>query len=303
MPIDPQQIINSRYGLGLASFLGRTFSTDTGYKVANFIADRIAARRSWKMVRAVRANQWVARGEIQDKGVLDRAVRDTFRCVARSVFDLYHYIDDLEAIQKLVVISPEVMQVVQRPPFAERGLIVVGLHFSSFDLMLQAGCLKGMEAMVLTIPNLPGGYRDQFEMRKRTGMNLVPASISALRKAVEHLQAGGLLLTGMDRPDGISSHRPMFFGRPASLPIHPIYLAIRAQVPVTVVATILETDGKYHFLSSEPVEMDPYPDRHTEEVRNAEKILKIAENFIRKAPQQWTMTLPVWPEALDQVPQ
>jgi lauroyl/myristoyl acyltransferase len=48
--------------------------------------------------------------------------------------------------------------------------------------------------------------------------------------------------------------------------------------------------------------MDAYPDRRIEGVRNAEKILKIAEEFIRLAPQQWSMTLPVWPEALDQVP-
>ncbi len=303
MPIDPQQIINSRFGLGLASFLGHTLSTDSGYKVANFIADCIATRRSWKMVRAVRANQWVVRGEIQDKAALDQAVRDTFRCVARSVFDLYHYINDSEAMQRLVEFSPAITHALQRPAFAERGLIAVALHFSAFDLVGQASFLKGMEAMVLTIPKLPGGYRQQYEMRKRTGMNLVPASVSALRKAVEHLQEGGLLLTGMDRPDGISSYRPMFFGRPAALPIHPIYLAIRAQVPILVVATILKPDGKYHFLSSEPVEMDPYPDRHTEEIRNAEKILKIAEDFICQAPQQWTMTLPVWPEALDQVPQ
>ncbi len=302
MPIDPQQIINSQYGLGLASFLGRTLSPESGYRLSNFIADRISSRRGWKMVRAVRANQWVARGEIQDKDELDRAVRDTFRCIARSVFDLYHYIHDPDAMQRLIVFSPKVMQVIQRPVYAERGLMVVGLHFSNFDFVLQAGGLKGLEAMVLTIPDIQGGYRDQYEMRKKTGMNLVPASVSSLRKAIEHLQAGGLLLTGMDRPDGVSTYRPMFFGRPAALPIHPIYLALRARVPVIVVATILRPDGKYHFLSSEPVEMQPYPDRHVEEMRNAETILKIAEQFICQAPQQWTITLPVWPEALDQVP-
>ncbi len=302
MPIDPQQLINSRYGLGLASFLGRTLSLEFGYKVANFIADRIAAQRNWNMVRAVRANQWVVRGEIQDKAVLDQAVRDTFRCIARSVFELYHFIHDPEAMQRMIVFSQPVLEGLQRPAFAERGLMVVGLHFSNFDFVLQAGCLKGLEAMVLTIPDLPGGYRQQYEMRKRTGMNLVPASLTALRAAVEHLQAGGLLLTGMDRPDGVSGHRPVFFGRPALLPIHPISLAIRARVPVVVLATILEPDGKYHFLSSEPIEMDAYPDRHIEGVRNAEKILKIAEGYIRLAPQQWSMTLPLWPEALDQVP-
>jgi len=302
MPLDPQRIINSRYGLSLASFLGRTLSLESGYKVADYLADRIAARRNWQMVRTVRANQWVIRGEIQDKALLDQAVRDTFRCIARSVFELYHFIHDPEAMQRMIVFSQPVLEGLQRPAFTERGLMVVGLHFSNFDFVLQAGGLKGLEAMVLTIPELPGGYRQQYEMRKRTGMNLVPASLTALRMAVEHLQAGGLLLTGIDRPDGASSQRPIFFGRPAALPIHPIYLAIRARVPVVLLAAILEPDGKYHFLSSDPIEMDAYPDRHIEGLRNAEKILKIAEGFIRLAPEQWSMTLPVWPEALDQAP-
>jgi lauroyl/myristoyl acyltransferase len=302
MPIDPQQIINSRYGLGLASLLGRTLSPEPGYWLANFIADRISARRSWKMVRVVRANQWVVRGELQNKKELDLAVRDTFRCIAHSVFDLYHYIHDPEAMQKLIVFNPTVLQVIQRPVYAERGLMIVGLHNSNFDFVLQAGCLKGLEAMVLTLPNLKSGHKEQYEMRKKTGMNLVPTSISALRKAVEHLQAGGLVLTGMDRPDGISSYRPIFFGQPAALPIHPIYLAIKAKVPVIVVAAILWPDGKYHFLSSDLIEMQPSPDRHIEQMRNTETILKIAEGFISQAPQQWSMTLPVWPEALERVP-
>jgi KDO2-lipid IV(A) lauroyltransferase len=202
----------------------------------------------------------------------------------------------------MIVFNPDVLKGIQRPAFAEQGLVVIGLHFSSFDFVLQAGCLKGMDAMVLTIPDLQGGYRQQYEMRKRTGMNLVPASVSALRKAVEHLQAGGMLLTGMDRPDGVSNYRPMFFGRPSALPIHPIYLAIRARVPVIVVAALLYPDGKYHLVNSKPIEMEPYPDRHVEEMRNAEAILRIAEGLIRQAPDQWTITLPVWPETLDLVP-
>jgi len=303
MPFDPQQIINSKYGLGLASLLGRTLSPEAGYRIANFIADRISSRRNWKMVRAVRANQWVVRGETKDKKALDLAVRDTFRCIARSVFDLYHYIHDPEAMKNLIVFNPTVLKGIQRPVYAERGLMAVGLHFSNFDFVLQAGALKGLEAMVLTIPEMQGGYRDQYEMRKRTGMNLVPASVSSLRKAVEHLQAGGLLLTAMDRPDGVSTYRPMFFGRPAALPIHPIYLAIRARVPVVVVAAILRPDGKYYLVNSEPIEMASYPDRRIEEIRNSEAVLKVAEEFIRQAPQQWTITLPVWPEALDQVPE
>jgi hypothetical protein len=37
-------------------------------------------------------------------------------------------------------------------------------------------------------------------------------------------------------------------------------------------------------------------------VNNAEKVLMVAEGFIRRAPQQWAIFQPVWPDLLPQVP-
>ena len=39
-----------------------------------------------------------------------------------------------------------------------------------------------------------------------------------------------------------------------------------------------------------------------EMLRNAEKVLSIGEEFIQRAPSQWSISLPVWPEALNQTP-
>jgi predicted LPLAT superfamily acyltransferase len=69
-----------------------------------------------------------------------------------------------------------------------------------------------------------------------------------------------------------------------------------------IIVTNLQPDGKYHVLISDLIEMDLRRDRATEEIQNAEKVLGMAERFIRQAPQQWSISLPVWPEALDLVP-
>jgi predicted LPLAT superfamily acyltransferase len=84
--------------------------------------------------------------------------------------------------------------------------------------------------------------------------------------------------------------------------MHHVSLAVKAKVPVMIIVTNLQPDGKYHMLTSDLIEMDPHRDRATEEIQNAEKVLSIAERFIRQAPQQWSISLPVWPEALDLVP-
>ena len=133
-------------------------------------------------------------------------------------------------------------------------------------------------------------------------MNLVPASGRALRQAAKHLQRGGMVLTGIDRPVSNPKTCPRFFGRAAPLPIHSIYIASKARVPVVIMAAIQQSDGIYQVMASEPIEMEDYPENGTGILRNAENVLKQVEDFIRLAPQQWNMFLPVWPDALEKVP-
>src|SRR4030042_1800326 len=90
MSIDPRKIINSPLGLNLAYLIGRCTPDWFGPRIAFFLADRIAARSDWMMVRAVRANQWVVGGEQLDKGTLDKLVATNFRTVASSIYDMYH---------------------------------------------------------------------------------------------------------------------------------------------------------------------------------------------------------------------
>jgi KDO2-lipid IV(A) lauroyltransferase len=299
MPVDLQRLDDSRFVLSLVSALGWAFPPRPGHALADLVAARIARRQDSRMIQAVRANQWIVRGETLGKEALDRAVIETLRSSARSIFDLYHYMRNPKATGRLIVLDPASQEVIRRPEFDKRGLMIVGLHLSSFDLVLQWFIQQGMKALILTIPNPQGGRRKEYEARKKAGVNLVPASFSALRQALRHLQQGGVVLTGIDRPIPAPKVRPRFFGRPAALPVHHISLAVKARVPVMIMAPSLQPDGKYHVLTSGLIEMDPYPDRAAEELQNAERVLGIAEGFIRQAPQQWSISLPVWPETLD----
>jgi KDO2-lipid IV(A) lauroyltransferase len=299
MAIDLEQIINSQYGIRLVSALGRMIPLRLGYRLADFAAGQISQRRQSKVVRAVRANQWVARGEPQDQNLLNRAVEETFRQTARSIYELHHYNHNLQATDELIVLEASAKEMIPRLTSGEKGLMVVGLHLSNFDLVLQRLCQQWNQPMVLTIPDPQGGRRVEYEKRREIGMNLVPVSVSGVRQALRTLQQGGIVATGIDRPIPNPDATPFFFGRPAALPMHHIFLATRARVPVLIMAPIRRDDGKYHVLASDPIEMDDYPDREIGAIKNAEKVLNIAETFIRQAPEQWTMSLPVWPQILD----
>ncbi len=304
--IDLQQIINSPRSLRLVSAVAQRLSPRLGYPIAYFVAEQIARRRNSKVVRAVRLNQWVVHGGALRGATLDHVVRETFRYSARCIFDLYHYTDDPEGTRQLIVLEPSFQELAHRPEFERRGdrrgLVIVGLHLSNFDLVLQWLCREGMKPLALTIPEPRGGRRMEYEMRKKTGMNLVPVSVGAFRQAIRHLQQGGMVVTGIDRPIPGPEACPRFFGRPAALPMHHIFLATKAPAPLTVAVANLQEDGKYHVFASDPIEMDPHPDPQAGMLRNAEKVLAVAEEFIRRCPRQWSVPLPVWPQLMDLVP-
>lgn len=304
MAIDPAHVINSRLSLSLASFTGQLAPTWLGYGIARRIADQIATRREWKLVRAVRANQWVVSDRELEGEALESAVSKTFENIARSVYDLYHFITDARAIRRLVELDEAAEFLLgYKDGFGERGAMVAGVHLCGGDLVIQALSRLGFKAMWLTLPELRGGYRDQYEMRRRSGMEVLAPSFGVLRRAVKHLRAGGIVVTGIDRPVPVSGQRPQFFGRPAPLPMHYIHLAMQAQVPVTVMAPMLLPSGRYRVTMREPLEVQPAA-AHGSALRGAaEAVLKVAESVIREVPQQWAMTLPVWPEALQEMPQ
>ena len=303
MTIDLQRITSSPFGVKLVSFIGRTIPPSIGYRVADLVAGWLAGSRESSLVRAIRLNQWVIRGVNLDEKALDQCVRDVLKHSAHSLYSLYHYIHYPEAAREMIDLNPVAQGLVERPEFGGRGLMLVGLHLSNFDLILQSMCLQGLKAFVLTIPDPQGGHRVEYEMRKRTGMHLVPASLSTLRDAVHHLKRGGVVLTGMDRPIPEPKTHPRFFGHPTCLPTHHIHLAIKAKVPVMIIAARLGTDMHYHVTTSDPIEMEHVPDHEKAIEVNAERVLKEAEKFILQAPEQWGMSLPVWPNLMDDVPE
>jgi phosphatidylinositol dimannoside acyltransferase len=302
MTFDLQQVINSSLSLRLVSSLAQRLPPRLGYRIAYGLAGQIARQRNSKLICALRSNQWVASGESLQGNALDRAVHETLRYSAHSLFDLYHYKDDFEAARQRIVFDSSFEVIARRSEFDRRGLIVAGLHLSNFDLVLQWLSRDGSRPLVITIPNPQGGRYIEYEVRKRTGMKLMPASVSTLRQALRHLQRGGTVLTGIDRPIEKPEVCPHFFGRPAALPVHHIFLALKAHVPLIVTVTYLQPDGKYHVFASDPIEMDPCPDANETILRNAENVLNVAEGFIRRAPQQWSVPLPVWPQTMDLVP-
>jgi hypothetical protein len=141
MSIDLQQVINSSLSLRFASSLARRLSPRLGYRIAYILAEQIARQRNAGLIRAIRANQWMASREILQGEALDDAIRETLRYSARSLFDLYCYTHNFDATRQLIVFDSSFNAITQRSEFDQHGLVVAGLHLSNFDLVLN-GCAR-----------------------------------------------------------------------------------------------------------------------------------------------------------------
>jgi phosphatidylinositol dimannoside acyltransferase len=301
--MDLQSLINGRLGIGLALGVGRRLPPSVGYPLASFFADRVASRRRSALVKAVRANQWVLSGGSFSAEQLDQVVRQTFRNTAHCQFDLYHNLHDPDAALKLMKQNPLLDEAIQRSMREKMGLVIVGLHMSNFDFVFQSAALRGWRGLAITYPQPGGGYQWQNDLRRESGLEIIPGTMDVLRKAIRRLREGEMVVTGIDRPQLDSKYCPRFFGRPATMPVLHIMLALKTNAPVVVTAAIMRPDGIYQFLASDFIVMQPHSDRHTEILLNAERVLSVAEGFIRQAPQQWAMFYPVWPEALEEMPE
>lgn len=297
-----QNLINSRLGVGLALGLSRRLPEGAGYRLANSLGGWMAHLPDLEMVRAVRANQWVVSDYQADSAALDEAVRATYTHTVRCLYDLYHNLNDIDKLYERVDFSPAFNQFLEERQSPERGLVVVGIHLSNFDLAIHAVGRRGLQAVALGVSNPGSGYQWQNKLRAESGFRIIPSSANTLRHSIHHLANNGTIVTGIDRPLPDSKYQPCFFGRPASLPVMHILLALKVQVPVKVTYAQMKSDGRYHIDITEAIEMESYPDRHQEIILNAERVLSVAEAAIRQAPQQWAMFYPVWPEMLDKMP-
>jgi lauroyl/myristoyl acyltransferase len=297
-----QTILNSKQAGRVALFLSRHIPPSMGYRLARLMAARIAANPETPMVQAIRANQWVVCGGNLSASQLDQAVLDCLGCVARSFFELFRYMNEPARLEEMVIFDRRAQELIQRSLRSERGVVACGLHMGNFDLVVRVAAHKGAHILGLSLPEANEAIEWQHELRRQVGVEILPASIANLRQLIRRLQAGEMVITGIDHPRPGLNYHPVFFGRPAQLPTHHIYLAQKARVPIVLLTSVLEEDGRYHVHTSDYIEMTVSGDHDMDMRQNTEKVMQAAEALISLAPRQWTVFQSVWPGVSQEMP-
>ena len=297
-----QKVVNSKFGIQAALWIGKTCPQKIGHRLASFLGGIYGAKKDNNQVKALRSNLWVATGKKLNGKELDKLVKRVFQSSAKCLFDFYHFYGNPEKILSHVDLGKDFPGIMERQSKGEQT-IYVAPHVSNFDLLGQALTVRGVKFQIISYPNPNEAYQTQNQMREKAGLVITPASFEALSKAKKRLRNGGSILTGLDRPIEDNKYLPKFFGEPAPLPVAYVRLAIETKSPIIIVTPHAIGDGTYKLIISEPIEMVSHPDLHTEIIINTERILKIAEAFILENMDQWFMFYPIWPHLMTETPQ
>lgn len=293
--LDLDAFANSRFGLRVAAGVGRAAPPALGAMLASTAARVMTGDSERAMVQAVRSNQWVASGYTLLGDDLDDLARASFEHMARSVYDVYHLLEQPAKLLARFETTQAADEWLARGMAGEPVVLAAG-HLSNFELVGRALGLRGIRAQVLSVPDPTDAYREQNEQRRELGFDVTPISLASIRAAEERLRRGGIVITGVDRPAPGAKRRPAFFGRPSELPVVHARLAIHAAAHLVAFVPHLRDDGIYE-LDCESVAVVPGTgDAAT--IATAEAVLAVMERAILAHPEQWAMPHAVWPEAI-----
>lgn len=298
-----REFLKDEGAVKLGLWLGGHVSLERGRRLADWIGTQWSKRKDSEKVAAIRANQWVVSGETLDKAGLDAQTRAVCQSVVKSLFEYFYYYQHPEEGKLLMRPSDRVKELLDDILVEHKPTMVLGPHLGNFDLFGLMLTWLGIKPYALSMPNPSSAYKAENELRRKVGMEATPLTFSSFREAKQQLKSGRCVITGLDRPVGKDEVKyPIkFFGREASLPGFYPKLILDSGATARVGYGVIQADGTFLLDCSEPIEMQRYDDNVSEVVLNVEKVVGVAEQFIRQEADHWAMLYPVWPEALKEI--
>lgn len=216
-----------------------------------------------------------------------RIARRCFSQLARSAIELLR-LPGLDRRRVEALIEHEGLEHLERARAAGRGVIAVTAHFGSFDLLACAEALRGLPIHAVSrSQHQPGVNRYWMQVRRRTGLGLLPAARSVWRIG-RLLKKGEIVALVIDQhmPPGRGIPVP-FFGRPASTTTAPAALALASGAPLLPVSIERLPAGRHRVRIEPPVPVHPGEDRPAEIERITRALNAWLEQRIRQRPDHW----------------
>lgn len=175
-----------------------------------------------------------------------------------------------------------------------RGVVFVGAHMSSFDVLLLALSRQVTSMQLISKPHPGLNTRLLNRIRAQHGLRVTPLSTAALREAISRLRAGGVVGLAADVP--AHGGAPLtFFGRPCWLAIGHARLALSTDAAMVVGVSQRLGAGQYRGLGVDCPRPASCGDRQDQAVQWSQSAIGILERYIAERPEEWFLPPALWP--------
>lgn len=170
------------------------------------------------------------------------------------------------------------------------GIIGLTAHIGNWELGSSVLAMGGQPVNAIVLQQSSAGLDALFQSRRiRRGLRILPMS-GAAASVPACLKRNELIVLLADLDFTRSTHRVLFFGKPAPLPRGPAVLAVRYQVPILPGFVLRQADDTFRFRFYPPIL--PEDAGSVEAVQH--RICTVLEEVIADHPDQWFAFKPLW---------
>jgi lauroyl/myristoyl acyltransferase len=287
-------LATSRWGPSLIMFLCRILPSRQLNRLANWISSYVSRQHQLPFVQALRSNMAVVRGLPEDHPDVHDAVRRLIHNALLSYADFFRAVQvGAKEVIAMCELDPSMLQTIEECLSGDRGLILVGAHTCSFDILLLGLKEVFPSVQILSNADPQGSSRVMNEIRRDHGIEMSPISMRSLRQAITRLRRGGVVAIAADVPVQ-GGEDLVFFGHESQLPVGHARLALGTGAQMLVGVSHRMGEGSYRADLAFTPQPESTGDRKQDIVRWAQESLSMLEDFIRRWPEEWMMPVPVW---------
>jgi KDO2-lipid IV(A) lauroyltransferase len=225
--------------------------------------------------------------------------RNLARKVIRNQLKNYYDVVRLPHIKpqdvRAMIASIEGLEHLEAAMKVGKGMLVTGGHIGNFSVVAQIAVVLGYQAGIVAEDIKPEKlYQYINELRGRFGVQMIRMGSAQVRTIFKFLRGGGVLMLAGDRDVSDNGMPVQFFDGVADLPTGPVVLSLRMKVPLLPCFTYRLPNNKSVLIIYPPLEWDVTGDQDHDVQVNMRKMVRVLEDFVRRAPDQWVVLQRVW---------
>lgn len=277
----------------------------TPLRIGYLLADLVAI---WMFLRfhdyrrAVMANlRAVYDGALPERELRKRA-RWVFRTSSRNFWDLACLPRfDLERLEAMQYVEEGSWDLIDEAMARGSGAILLSAHLGAFDFIGQYVVIGRHRPLALTASTVRSYlFAGVTYWRRSLGGRIEVVGSNSLRHVVQAMRNGEFVAMVADRNFAGRGYPVEFFGKPTTLPSGPVKLARETGAPLIPVFAYRKSaqhrKREFYFRIGEPIYIKRTEDRKQDVIEGMRRVVAVLEENIRRAPEQWVMFQPVWPE-------